>query len=107
MVNNICIEIGNNKDNKKLPHWKKTIIIDENNEYYLAASLFGDEHWLTLMASYDSVLIATYKNHIFLPVSWLKNELNEDDYFDRFLQAVKKKNISYKQINIELLNKGE
>lgn len=54
--------------------WKRSFGISTDGEFYVPAALAGDEQKVMMCASYDGIGIATYRKHLYIPLTWAKKE---------------------------------
>jgi hypothetical protein len=62
--------VGGNS--KKAPEWQRTAGIDNNNDVYAPAIICGDESMVMMSATFDGEPIATYDDHVFLRIKWMR-----------------------------------
>jgi hypothetical protein len=62
----------------RLKKHQRIVGCSDDGEVYFPASLYGGEMRNMLAMSFDGIGGVLYENHLFSPVSWLKNEFPQD-----------------------------
>lgn len=63
-----------NTDGKKVPKWLMTLGISDAGVIFVPAAITGREQEVFLCTAYDGTRIARYRNHLFVPSTWLAKE---------------------------------
>jgi hypothetical protein len=80
-------------EGKKLPLWKRTVIVDEQTGeiYAPAAACPVGEEAVFYCCGFDGVLVMRHRNHLFVPLSWLEREYPSwKELYDRMRANVEK-----------------
>lgn len=72
-MNVIWLECPNTGD-KKVPKWMMTLGISDSGVIFVPAAITGREQEVFLCTAYDGTPHAKYRNHIFVPSTWLSTE---------------------------------
>lgn len=65
------------QEGPKLADWQRSYGVSEVGEFFVPALIAGGEEKVMMCASYDGILVATYKGHLYIPLSWAKKEFPE------------------------------
>lgn len=74
MNNLTAYTVKNIKGKKKQPAWLRTVLRSDDGILFIPAILAGNEHPAFLCAIFDGIPYSMFKNHVFLPATWLKKE---------------------------------
>lgn len=66
------LECENN--GKKVPKWMMTVGVSDTGLVFVPAAITGREQEVFLCAAYDGTPYASYRNHVFVPSTWLAAE---------------------------------
>ncbi|WP_212645444.1 hypothetical protein [Delftia sp. PE138] len=58
----------------KLTAWQRSYGVSADGEYYVPAAAAGSEDKVLMAANFDGVSIASFKGHLYVPLSWAKKE---------------------------------
>ncbi|MBT0624490.1 hypothetical protein KIH32_11280 [Pseudomonas fluorescens] len=61
-------------EGKKIPKWMRTLGISNEQTIFVPAAIGGNELTVSLCTAYDGTSMHTYRNHIFVPSTWLSEE---------------------------------
>jgi len=67
------------QDGRKLTAWQRSYGVSEDGEFYVPAAIAGDEQKVMMCASYDGISVASYKGHLYVPLTWAKKEFPDAD----------------------------
>ena len=67
------------QEGNKLTAWQRSYGVDEDGEYYVPAIIAGDEQKVMMCASYDGCSVASYKGHLYVPLTWAKKEFPKEE----------------------------
>lgn len=59
---------------KNFPKWVRSVGISEDGTVFVPAAIAGNEQEVFLCTAYDGAAVATYRNHVFVPATWLAKE---------------------------------
>lgn len=63
-----------NPSGKKMPKWIRSLGISDDGVVFVPAAIGGNEQNVFLCTAYDGASAATYRNHVFVPSTWLSKE---------------------------------
>lgn len=62
------------QEGSPLTLWQRSYGISTDGEFYVPAAIAGDEQKVMMCASFDGIGIATYRKHLYIPLTWAKKE---------------------------------
>ena len=62
------------QEGSPLTLWQRSYGISKDGEFYVPAAIAGDEQKVMMCASFDGIGIATYRKHLYIPLTWAKRE---------------------------------